>query len=109
MKPQNDLPPCDWEATRAAYLERFGPLFEGAPIAEEKGAPFWLLIFWNPVRPSAPVVYASFGAPTGDVFMTAAAPGLGLSQMVEDAARNAPPDLEPPAILEASARQTPFS
>ena len=66
MKPSSSLPPLDVDAARAAYGDRFGPLYDSRAGAEESDAPFWILVFWEPLRPGAPVVYASWGAPSGE-------------------------------------------
>jgi hypothetical protein len=108
MKPPTDLPRCDWDAIRDAYVEHFGPLYLGRLIDEEEGPPFAILCFWDPGRPSAPAVYASFGAPAGELFLMAVAPGLGIGDLLERAARSSPRELDAPAVLQAKARWTPF-
>src|ERR1700679_3937651 len=86
-KARPGLPACDWDATRTAYLDRFGPFFHAHLVAVGEAPPLYVLSFWDPARPGAPVVYASFGAPEGEVFLEAAAPALGVGALVEEAAR----------------------
>jgi hypothetical protein len=100
------VPACDWDATRSAYLDRFGPLF-ASHVSVWGGEPqFYVLCFWSSAHPGARVVYATFGAPEGEVFIETVAPALGLGALIEDAAHSFPHEL--PALVGARGLHTPF-
>jgi hypothetical protein len=105
------LVPFDCEATRAAYLAHFGPLFDAwTSNADADGPDFWMLCFWNPVQQGGHVVFASFGAPAGDFFLVAVAPSGLLADAVEQSARAACalPGMQPPTVLDVRGKRTPF-
>jgi hypothetical protein len=104
--PPPKAPACDWDATRAAYLDRFGPLFASHESIWAGEPQFHVLCFWDPARPGTPAVYVTFGAPEGEVFIEVVAPALGIGVLVEDACRASLGEL--PASVGAPARRTPF-
>jgi hypothetical protein len=67
---------------------------------------FHVLVFWDSARPGARVVYATFGAPEGEVFIEAVAPALGLGDLIEDAAHDPPGEL--PAVVGVKGLHTQF-
>jgi hypothetical protein len=99
--------PIDAEATRAAYLERFGTLLRADPSDDEK-PDFWVLLFQATTQPGAPFIYASFGAPHGEVFLVSLIPSYGFADAVVEAARTKPSDLSLPSLLRVRSRWTQF-
>ena len=99
-----------WEALRNAYVERFGKLFDGREVEDKQARhpPFWLLVFWDPEVPGAPVVYASFGAPGREVYVVSAAPIVALQEALREAALVAPPSPEPFNLVRTQAMRTQF-
>lgn len=101
--------PIDWNATRAAYQERFGELVKVFPSTPNREPSFWILCFEGATRPAAPYVFATFGAPEGELYLAAVIPAIGLVDALEKAARLSPPHADPPALLRARASRTPFA
>ena len=99
-----------WEALRDAYAERFGKLFDWREVGDEQGRrpPFWLLVFWDPEVPAAPVVYASFGAPGRQVYVVSAVPIFALEEALGEATVVAPPLPAPYDLLRTQATRTQF-
>ncbi len=99
-----------WEALRDAYTERFGKLFDWREVGDEHGRrpPFWLLVFWDPEVPAAPVVYASLGAPGRQVYVASVVPIFALEEALVEATVVAPPLPAPYDLLRTQATRTQF-
>jgi hypothetical protein len=117
----------DWQAVRDAYVHRFGSIppvdhltpdrlewgwGSENPTAPRRAAGFWMLTFFTPEAPAAPVTYASFGAVCGgagaEVFLTAVAPYSGFDSAVLELASALPPDVAPLAVVHHPVRLTSF-
>jgi hypothetical protein len=71
----------DGDRLRDAYVARFSALYDASEVGT--GAPenlpcYYILSFWDPEVPVAPVVYATFGAPGQELVVVSAAPISGL-------------------------------
>jgi hypothetical protein len=81
----------DWDATRTVYLERFGTLIDVQPTKEGEAPAFYVLCFQGATCPAAPFVYATFGAPGGELFLPCVIPSSGMFAALEEVAREMPP------------------
>lgn len=104
----------DLDALRAAYVERFGPLFDSVnavelvdcpddPVAIE---PFYVLQFWQPTRPDARFVYATLGAPGGEVVIVAVAPLIGMAHAIVTAVLSTQGERAPLELLRIPKRSS---
>jgi hypothetical protein len=101
----------DADRLREAYVERFGALYAADTFGPEgpRDAPcFYLLSFWDPDVPAAPVVYATFGAPGRELLAASVAPISGLGGALLQVAIQGPVVLSPYQLLEVEVERTPF-